>query len=96
MFFFKDEKDEVIATNVWIRQVTTIQGNRQYIWSLWKLFETFFAHILRSFFSLVNKFLVSKESVVLPQWESETWKLGSIRRVDKGRITAVDNLKSDR
>ena len=29
--FLKDEKDEVIATNVWIRQVTAFQSNQQYI-----------------------------------------------------------------
>ena len=32
-----------------------------------------------------NKFIVSHETVVLRHWESETWKFGFIKRVDKGR-----------
>jgi len=35
-----------------------------------------------------------KETVVLRCWESETWKLGFIKRVDKGRITTVKDLES--
>ena len=41
-----------------------------------------------------NKFLVSKEAVVLRRWDSETWKFGFIKRVDKGRITTVNDLES--
>jgi len=43
---------------------------------------------------LVNKFLVSKETVVLlHQWEIETRKFGFIKQVDKGQITAVKDLE---
>ena len=42
----------------------------------------------------VNKFLVSKETVVLRRWESETGKFGFINHVDKGRITTVNDLES--
>ena len=41
-----------------------------------------------------NKFLVSKESVVVRRWESETGKFGFIKRVDKGLITTVNDLES--
>ena len=41
-----------------------------------------------------NKFLVSKETQVLHRWESETGKFGFIKRVDKGRITTVNDLES--
>ena len=41
-----------------------------------------------------NKFLNSKETVVQRRWESETWKFGFIKRVDKGRITTVKDLES--
>ena len=45
-------------------------------------------------FSEVNKFLVSKETVVLlHQWEIETRKFGFIKQVDKGQITAVKDLE---
>ena len=44
--------------------------------------------------SIGNKFLVSKEIVVLRQWEIETGKFGFIKRVDKGRITTVNYLES--
>ena len=44
--------------------------------------------------TLKNEFLVSKEAAVLRQWESETWKFGFIKRVDKGRITSVKDLES--
>ena len=43
--------------------------------------ETFGLAILES-----NKCLVSKEIVVLRQWESETYKFGFIKRIDKGRL----------
>ena len=43
---------------------------------------------------LAYKFLVSKETVVLRRWESETGKFGFIKRVDKGRITIVNDLES--
>ena len=33
----------------------------------------------------------SKETVVLCRWESETWKLSFIKRVDKGRISSERN-----
>ena len=42
-----------------------------------------------------NKFLVSKETVVLRRWESETGKFGSIKRVDKDRITTLNDLEAD-
>ena len=38
------------------------------------------------------KFLVSKETVLLLRWESETRKFGFIKRFDKGRITTVMDL----
>ena len=41
-----------------------------------------------------NKFLFSKETVVLRRWESETGKFSFIKRFDKGRITTVDDLES--
>ena len=44
----------------------------------------------------MNKFLVSKETVVLRRWESEIGKVGFIKRVDKGRITTVNDLESRR
>ena len=31
-----------------------------------------------------NEFLVSKETVVLPQWEGSKQKFGFIKQVDKG------------
>ena len=33
---------------------------------------------------ILNKFLVSKETVVLRRWERSKQKLGFIKRVDKG------------
>ena len=42
----------------------------------------------------MNKFLVSKETVVLRRWEIETGQFGFIERVDKGRITIVNDLES--
>ena len=39
-------------------------------------------------------FYVSKETVVLFRRESETWKFGFIKRVEKGRITTVKDLES--
>ena len=42
----------------------------------------------------MNKFLVSKETVVLRRWESETGKCGVIERVDKGRITTMNDLEN--
>ena len=44
----------------------------------------------------VNKFLVYKESVVLRQRESENWKFGFIKWVDKGWITTMKDLESRR
>ena len=41
-----------------------------------------------------SKFLVSKETVVLCLWESETWKFGFIKQFDKGRITTMKDLES--
>ena len=41
-----------------------------------------------------NKFLVSKETVVLRRWESKTGKFCFIKRVDKGRISTVNDLES--
>ena len=43
---------------------------------------------------LEYKFLVSKEAVVLRRWESKTGKCGFIKRVDKDRITIVNDLES--
>ena len=40
------------------------------------------------------KILVSEETVELCQWESETWKFGFIKQVDKGRVTTVKDLES--
>ena len=45
-------------------------------------------------FNPVNKFLVSKETVLPHQWESEAWKFGFIKRVDKGQFTTLKDLKS--
>ena len=42
----------------------------------------------------VNKFLVSKETVVLRRWERSKQKFGFIKRVDKGEITTVKDLES--
>ena len=36
-----------------------------------------------------NKFLVSKETVVLRRWERSKQKFGFIKRVNKGEITTV-------
>lgn len=41
-----------------------------------------------------SKFLVSKETVVLRRLENETWKLGFIKKINKGRITTVNDLES--
>ena len=35
-----------------------------------------------------------KETVELRRWESKTGKFGFIKRVDKGRITTVNDLES--
>ena len=43
---------------------------------------------------LVNKFLVSKQTVVLRRWERSKQKFGFIKRVDKGWITTVKDLES--
>ena len=40
-----------------------------------------------------KQILISKETVVLRQWERGTWKIGFIKRVDKGRITTVKDLE---
>ena len=42
----------------------------------------------------VNKFLVSKETVVLRRWERSKQKFGFIKRVDKGEIATVKDLES--
>ena len=42
---------------------------------------------------IINKILVSKETVVRRQWEIET-EVDFIKRVDKGRITTVKDLES--
>ena len=42
----------------------------------------------------LNKFLVSKETVVLRRWEISKQKFGYIKRVDKGEITTVKDLES--
>ena len=39
-------------------------------------------------------FLVSKETVVLRQWERWKQKFGFIKQVDKGWITTVKDLES--
>ena len=41
-----------------------------------------------------NKFLVSKETVVLRRWERSKQNFGFIKRVDKGEITTVKDLES--
>ena len=41
-----------------------------------------------------DKFLVSKETVVLCQWEIEAWKFGFIEQVHKGQITTVKDFES--
>ena len=43
---------------------------------------------------IVKKFLVSKETVLLHRWESETGNFGFIKLVDKGRITTMNDLES--
>ena len=40
-----------------------------------------------------DKILVSKETVVLRLWESETGKFGFMKHVDKDRITTLNNLE---
>ena len=42
----------------------------------------------------LNKFLVSKETVVLRWWERSKQKFGFIKRVDKGEITTKKDLES--
>ena len=42
----------------------------------------------------MSKFLVSKETVVLRRWESETGNFGVIKRVDKSPITTMNDLES--
>ena len=42
---------------------------------------------------LLNKFLVSKETVVLRWWERSKQRFGFIKRVDKGEITTVKDLE---
>ena len=69
-----------------------------------EVFNNWFVHVLLRLYGtdfwclrithMVNKFLVSKETVVLHRWESETGKLGFTKRVDKGRITTVNDLES--
>ena len=44
--------------------------------------------------SFVNKFLLSKETVVLRRWERSKQKFGFIKRVDKRDITTVKDLES--
>ena len=44
--------------------------------------------------SFFDKFLVSKETVVLRRWERSKQKFGFIKRVDKGEITTVKDLES--
>ena len=51
------------------------------------------ARLVRPKQSQKNKFLVSKETVVLCRWEIET-EIDFIKRVDKGRITTVKDLES--
>ena len=41
---------------------------------------------------VVDKFLVSKETVVLRRWERSKQKFGFIKRVDKGEITTVKDF----
>ena len=43
---------------------------------------------------MLSEFLVSKETVVLRQWERSKQKFGFIKRVDKGWITTVTDLES--
>ena len=52
---------------------------------------------LRSVVLLSNDLenFVSKETVILRQWESET-KIGFIKRADKGRRTTVKDVESSR
>ena len=38
--------------------------------------------------------LFSKETVAQCRWESETWKFGFTKRIEKGRITTVKDLES--
>ena len=42
---------------------------------------------------IVNKIIVSEETVVLRKWESETWEFSFINRGDKGRITAEKDFE---
>ena len=44
--------------------------------------------------AMLKKFLVSKETVVLHQSESETSKFGFIKGVDKGQISTMKELES--
>ena len=37
---------------------------------------------------------VSKDTVVLPRWEMETWKGGFIKRVDTGPSTTMKDLET--
>ena len=53
------------------------------------------ACVSRSVKTLVSvKNLVSKETVVLRRYESETRKFCAIKRVDEGRITTMKDLES--
>ena len=47
-------------------------------------------------FRVVNGFLVFKETVVMRRWERWKQKFGFIKRVDKGWITTVKDLESER
>ena len=50
--------------------------------------------LIKATINSYDKFLVSKETVMLCQWESETCKFGFIKQVDKSQIASVRHLKS--
>ena len=53
-----------------------------------------FMNKIANFTAIENEFLVSKETVVLHQWERSKQKFGFIKRVDKVWITTVKDLES--
>ena len=52
------------------------------------------AQLIKQCVMELNKFIVSKETVVLRRWERSKQKFGFIKRVDKGEITTVTDLES--
>ena len=91
----KEEIDKVLNPNKPQYDLTKTEGEllnslaiteEQYYWALSVSADSDFdLHLKRPLDScFINKFLVSKETVVLRRWERSKQKFGFIRRVDKG------------